>query len=47
MLTAAEPNLAYFEDLVGRLDVGIEDVSAATGQCSRCRAHGHATSSRR
>ena len=27
LLTAAEPNLAYFEGLVGRLDVGIEDVS--------------------
>ena len=27
LLTAAEPNLAYFEALVGRLDVGIEDVS--------------------
>jgi aminomethyltransferase len=27
MLTAAEPNLAYFEGLVGRLDVGIEEVS--------------------
>ena len=27
MLTAAEPNLAYFEDLIGRLDVGIEEIS--------------------
>ena len=27
LLTAAEPNLAYFEELIGRLDVGIEDVS--------------------
>jgi aminomethyltransferase len=27
VLTAAEPNLAYFEELVGRLDVGIEEVS--------------------
>ncbi len=27
LLTAAEPNLAYFEGLVGRLDVAIEDVS--------------------
>jgi aminomethyltransferase len=27
LLTAAEPNLAYFEGLVGRLDVGIEEVS--------------------
>ena len=27
MLTAAEPNLAYFEELVGRLDVGIEEIS--------------------
>ena len=27
LLTAAEPNLAYFEDLIGRLDVGIEEVS--------------------
>jgi glycine cleavage system T protein (aminomethyltransferase) len=27
MLTAAEPNLAYFEGLVGRLEVAIEDVS--------------------
>ena len=26
-LTAAEPNLAYFEGLVGRLDVGIEEVT--------------------
>jgi aminomethyltransferase len=27
LLTAAEPNLAYFQDLVGRLDVAIEDVT--------------------
>ena len=27
LLTAAEPNLAYFSDLVGRLDVTIEEVS--------------------
>jgi aminomethyltransferase len=27
LLTAAEPNLAYFEELVGRLDVGIQEVS--------------------
>ena len=27
LLTAAEPNLAYFEGLTGRLDVGIEEVS--------------------
>ena len=27
VLTAAEPNLAYFEDLVGRLDVGIDEVT--------------------
>ena len=27
VLTAAEPNLAWFEGLVGRLDVGIEEVS--------------------
>ena len=27
MLTAAEPNLAYFEELIGRLDVGIEEIS--------------------
>ncbi len=31
LLTAAEPNLAYFEGLAGRLDVGIEDVSDAWG----------------
>ena len=31
VLTAAEPNLAYFEGLVGRLDVGIEDVSRRLG----------------
>jgi aminomethyltransferase len=29
LLTAAEPNLAYFEALTGRLDVGIEEVSDA------------------
>jgi aminomethyltransferase len=27
LLTAAEPNLAYLEGLIGRLEVGIEDVS--------------------
>jgi aminomethyltransferase len=27
LLTAAEPNLAYFEGLTGRLDVGIEEVT--------------------
>jgi aminomethyltransferase len=27
VLTAAEPNLAYFEELVGRLDVAIDDIS--------------------
>ena len=27
VLTAAEPNLAYFDELIGRLDVGIEEVS--------------------
>jgi aminomethyltransferase len=27
LLTAAEPNLAYFQGLIGRLDVAIEDVS--------------------
>jgi len=27
VLTAAEPNMAYFQELVGRLDVGIEEVS--------------------
>jgi len=31
LLTAAEPNLAYFEAFVGRLDVDIEDVSDAWG----------------
>jgi aminomethyltransferase len=31
LLTAAEPNLAYFEGLIGRLDVAIEDVSDAWG----------------
>ncbi len=30
-LTAAEPNLGYLQDLVGRLDVEIEDVSEAYG----------------
>ena len=27
VLTAAEPNLAYFEERIGRLDVGIDDIS--------------------
>src|SRR5438046_6604838 len=31
LLTAAEPNLAYFDGLRGRLDVGIGDVTAAGG----------------
>jgi aminomethyltransferase len=31
LLTAAEPNLAYFQGLVGRLDVGVEDVTDAWG----------------
>jgi aminomethyltransferase len=31
LLTAAEPNLGYLSDLVGRLDVTIEDVTAAYG----------------
>jgi aminomethyltransferase len=31
LLTAAEPNLAYFQGLARRLDVHIEDVSAAWG----------------
>jgi glycine cleavage system T protein (aminomethyltransferase) len=31
LLTAAEPNLGYLSDLVGRLDVQIEDVSDAYG----------------
>jgi aminomethyltransferase len=31
LLTAAEPNLAYFEGLAGRLDVAIEDVTEAWG----------------
>ena len=31
LLTAAEPNLAYFEGLAGRLDVQIEDVTEAWG----------------
>ena len=46
LLTAAEPNLAYFEDLVGRHDVEIEDVSddwgilAVQGPRSRDLARG-------
>ena len=31
MLTCAEPNLGYFRDLVGRLDVQLEDVTADYG----------------
>ena len=31
LLTAAEPNLDYFERLIGRLDVGIEEVSDRWG----------------
>jgi aminomethyltransferase len=31
VLTAAEANLAYFQGLAGRLDVGIEDISANHG----------------
>jgi aminomethyltransferase len=31
LLTAAEPNLAYFQGLAGRLDVAIEDVTDAWG----------------
>jgi aminomethyltransferase len=31
MLTAAEPNLGYLRDLVGRLDVSIEEASADYG----------------
>jgi aminomethyltransferase len=31
LLTAAEPNLAYFQSLAGRLDVSIEDVSRDWG----------------
>jgi aminomethyltransferase len=31
LLTAAEPNLAYFEGLAGRLDVAIEDVTESWG----------------
>ena len=31
LLTAAEPNLAYFSDLIGRLDVRIEEVSHDIG----------------
>ena len=31
LLTAAEPNLGYFSDLIGRLDVTIEDVTDEYG----------------
>ena len=31
MLTCAEPNLGYFRDLIGRLDVELEDVTADYG----------------
>src|SRR6185312_14831329 len=31
LLTAAEPNLGYFSDLIGRLDVTIEDVTDEFG----------------
>jgi len=31
LMTAAEPNLGYFQDLVGRLDVTIEDATEAYG----------------
>ena len=31
LLTAAEPNLAYFQDLAGRLDVSIQDVTESWG----------------
>jgi aminomethyltransferase len=31
LLTAAEPNLGYFSDLIGRLDVSIEDVTDQFG----------------
>jgi len=31
LLTAAEPNLAYFDELRGRLDVGVEDVTGEWG----------------
>jgi aminomethyltransferase len=31
LLTAAEPNLGYLSDLIGRLDVTIEDVTSAYG----------------
>jgi aminomethyltransferase len=31
LLTAAEPNLGYFSDLIGRLDVAIEDVTEQYG----------------
>lgn len=31
LLTAAEPNLAYFENLAGRLEVAIDDVTEAWG----------------
>ena len=34
-LTAAEPNLGYLSDLVGRLDVEIEDVSDAVRHARR------------
>ena len=34
LLTAAEPNLAYFEGLAGRLDVGIEEVTDQWGVLS-------------
>jgi aminomethyltransferase len=34
LLTAAEPNLAYFQGLAGRLDVQIDDVSDAWGVLS-------------
>ena len=47
LLTAAEPNLAYFEGLVGRLDVGIEDVTGRLGHPVASRARRRATSSPR
>ena len=47
LLTAAEPNLAYFAGLVGRLDVAIEDVSRRLGGARRSRARARATSWRR
>jgi aminomethyltransferase len=31
MLTCAQPNLGYFQDLIGRLDVHLEDVTTAHG----------------